>query len=479
MSSLGFRIFLILVLMTLGVWGAAAVWINVHTRSEVERVLDRRLVEAARMVGTLMQSQGVQKAAGAVAPLSQEAEAAGLKGIPEPYDRQLSCQIWSFDGQLIGRSAGAPAQPLGAAGAGFSERQVGGQLWRVYTLDDPGVGARVMVGDSLAVREGLVQDVTTGLLLPAILGIFALAALIWGGVGKGLRPLRRIAEALERRKPDDLTALKVSPVARELAPVVDALNSLFGRLAAVRDAERHLIASAAHELQTPLAGIRMHAQIALAAEDANVRIRAERQIISSVDRAARLVRQLLDLARHEAQAEEPAPRWLPASRILGVIKAELELTLEKADVAIEVDAALSVSEIFMNEESLLLALRNLIENAVQHSPRGGTVRCRLQQGAEVDSLLVDDDGPGIPADEIDRVRQRFVRGRHERGVGSGLGLSIVDLTLARSEARLILTNRSSRGLRASIEVANARVRSREPNVPPRSTHGAIGGRVSG
>lgn len=478
MSSLGFRIFLILVLMTIGVWGAAAVWINVHTRNEVERVLDRRLVEAARMVGTLMQSQGAQNATGVAKSLSSQPQAAGLKALPERYERQLSCQIWSFDGRLIGRSAGAPAQPL-AAGAGFSEREVGGQLWRVYTLADPRSGVRVMVGDSLAVRQGLVQDVTTGLLLPAILGLLALAALIWSGVGKGLRPLRRIADALERRKPDDFTALAVAPVARELAPVVDALNSLFGRLAAVRDAERHLIASAAHELQTPLAGIRMHAQIALAADDPKVRVRAERQIISSVDRAARLVRQLLDLARNEAQAEEPTPRWLPVSSVLKVIKAELQLILEKADVVIESDATLLSSQIFFNEESLLLALRNLIENAVQHSTVGGTVRCGLEQGSEAASLFVDDDGPGIPADEIDLVRQRFVRGRHEQGVGSGLGLSIVDLTLARSQARLVLTNRTGHGLRAAIAIANERVRLSQPSSSPHGTQGELNGRVLG
>lgn len=479
MSSLGFRIFLILVLLTIGVWGAAAVWINVHTRNEVERVLDRRLVEAARMVGSLVESGGAAQASGGLVPLPAQAGAAGLKALPQQYERQLSCQIWSLDGRLIGRSAGAPAQPLGAAGAGFSEREVGGQLWRVYTLDDPRSGVRVMVGDSLAVRQGLVQDVTTGLLIPAILGIIALAALLWSGVGKGLRPLRRIAEVLESRRPDDFTELEVAPVARELAPVVDALNSLFGRLANVRDAERHLIASAAHELQTPLAGIRMHAQIALAADDPNVRVRAERQIISSVDRAARLVRQLLDLARHEAQAEEPAPRWLPISRVLEVIEAELQLTLEKADVSVEVNPALLASEIFMNEESLLLALRNLVENAVQHSPCGGTVRCGLEQGPEVARVFVDDEGPGIPADEIERVRHRFVRGRHEQGVGSGLGLSIVDLTLARSHARLVLANRSKRGLRASIEIASDRVRLRQSRPLGHTAHGEIDGPVLG
>ena len=454
MISLRARLFLTLVLMTALVWSAAAAWINVRTRQEVEQVLDRRLVEAARMVGSLVASGSVQTSPG-VGP----ANTSDIFGtLSKDYDRQLSCQIWSLEGRLIGRSVGSPDQPLSDGRSGFSERKIEGQTWRVYTLADTAVGARVVVGDNMAVRQNLITDVTTGLLLPALLGILALAGLIWGGLGRGLIPLKQIAETLENRKPEDFSSLSISPVVTELRPFAQAIDGLFSRLAAVRESERHLIASAAHELQTPLAGMYTHAQIALAAQDDQVRDRALRQIIISVDRTARLVRQLLDLAKHEARDEEPSPRWLAMSKLLSLVRSELEPVMQKANVSLTVDQTLASAQIFMNEESLFVVMRNLIENAIQHSPPETHVHCGLENTANGTFITIEDDGTGIAADEIELVRHRFVRGRNNVGLGSGLGLSIADLTLAQSGATLILENRPEGGLRAAIWIEKNRVR---------------------
>lgn len=456
MNSLLFRMFLTLTLMTVVVWGAAAVWVNIHTRNEVERVLDRRLVESARMVSSLVQNGGT--AALRLDDVESGAEQRpSFKQVPEVYERYLSCQLWSFDGRLIGKSSDAPVQPLSDRSSGFSERRIGSQTWRVYALADKQTGIRVLVGDNLAVRERLVSDVTTGLLLPAILGMLVLGLLIWSGVGKNLRPLRRIAHALETRKPDDFSALAAMPVVRELRPVVGALDNLFSRLAAVREAERHLIASAAHELQTPLAGIRTHAQIAINARDSQVRKTAEQRIIVSVDRASRLVRQLLELARHEAQAEEPVASWISIPRTVEFILSELQPMLERAELTFELEAEAQTAKIFINEETLIVALRNLIENAVQHSPRSGAIRLGIVRSSESASIYVEDEGSGISLDEMDTVRGKFVRGRNSQGVGSGLGLSIVDLTLSRCGAVLVLENRPQAGLRANIRISSDRL----------------------
>ena len=465
MTSLRLRLFLTLVLMTALVWSAAAIWINVRTRDQVERVLDQRLVEAARMVGSLVAS-GTVPASAAPRLLASPATPAGVPDRPPAgYDRQLSCQIWSFGGRLIGRSAGAPAQPLSHEASGFSEREIEGQTWRVYTFADPAAGVRVLVGDSLSVRQRLVADVTTGLLLPALLGLIALAGLIWSAVGRGLAPLRRIADSLESRKPDDLSPLSISPVASELQPFVQAMDRLLAKLATVRDGERHLIASAAHELQTPLAGMRTQAQIALATDDAKVRDRAQRQIMDSVDRTARLVRQLLDLATHEARAAAPPREWLEMRTMLNLVQVELDQALCRADVALDIDPELERASILMNPESLLVVLRNLVENAIQQSPPRSRIRCGLERREFEAIVFVDDEGPGIADDEIALVRNRFVRGRHSRGIGSGLGLSIVELTLAQSEAGLLLENRATGGLRAAFRIPWTRLRLQRAGAP--------------
>jgi two-component system, OmpR family, sensor histidine kinase QseC len=439
MNSLRIRLFALLAAVTALVWASAATWIYFSTRAEVERVLDRRLVEAARMVGSLTSANGS-------APLT----ASNAPSLPfRSYERQLSCQIWSLDGRLVGRSTGAPIEPLGPDGSGFSERRVEGETWRVYSLVDRKRGIRVHVGDNVSVRRHLINDLIKGLLLPALIGLLALAALLWSGIGRGLLPLRAMARALEHRDTADLQALDMRHMTDELRPVAQSVNGLFERLERVRASERHLVASAAHELQTPLAGLKTHAQIAAMSDDPAVRSRALAQIQISVDRTARLVRQLLDLARQEALAE-PGTAWASVRLAAAIVRDELALSLEARRISVVIEQDVDGLELALPESGLILVLRNLVENAVNHSMGGETVRITLDRRADRLGFVVVDQGPGIPEEELLAVRDRFVRGRGEKGPGSGLGLSIVEMVLVRAGGILELSNPAEGGLRASV-----------------------------
>lgn len=442
MTSLRGRIFAMVAAVTLLVWSSAAAWTYFSTRAEIQRVLDRRLEEAARMVASLSGSLEGRSAS----PAAEAFEQPRL----DHYNRQLSCQIWSLDGRLLGRSTHAPDEPLAIAGAGFSEREIDGETWRVYSLAEPERGIRVLVGDNLAVRERLVGDLMTGLLVPFAAAILALALLVWAAVGRGLAPLRDIAGRLRRRDPADHEPLGIGRVDRELQPLVGAVDGLFGRLAALRETEQHFIASAAHELQTPLAGLRAHAQIALMAEDEQTRARSLERIQASVDRTARLVHQLLELAREETSAEAPAGHWAGVAEVVGGLAEELEPALQRAGVGIACSERARVAELRIDDCSLALALRNLVDNSVQHSPPGSSIEIDLVDRGDEALLSVLDRGPGIPLADIDRVRDRFVRGSRAKGSGSGLGLSIVELVIARAGGRLELAAREGGGLRASL-----------------------------
>ncbi len=126
---------------------------------------------------------------------------------PTAYERQLSCQIWSLDGRMVARSSGAPERRLTDAPAGFSEREVDGETWRVFTVEDAEKGVRVMVGDRLGLRERLVTDLIMGLVTPALLVVPFLGMLIWASLGRGLRPLRLMARDLAGRDADDMSAI--------------------------------------------------------------------------------------------------------------------------------------------------------------------------------------------------------------------------------------------------------------------------------
>ena len=439
MPSISKRLFLILALTTSLVWLSAVVWIYLSTRAEVERVLDARLMEAGNMVSSLIVSQEI-----AVNPVGSATADLPLR-THSAYDRQLSCQIWSLQGTLIGRSDGAPGEKLSEHADGFSETVIDGETWRVYAVTNEELGVRVLVGDSIWIRDRLVNDVIRGLALPALLILPVLGVLIWLSVRRGLEPLRKIAGDLEVRHASDLSPINDTQTAQEIAPVLQSLNGLFARVAGLRERERNFTAFAAHELRTPLAGLKTQAQVALASGDGAIRDQALRQIVVGVDRTTRLVRQLLDMSTLEAFDAVETPGTVHAGPVLRSLAEELSDSTR--DVTVEVSPDLDSLTIEIEPELFTLAARNLLENAVNHSPDGGTVRCLK---AETGGIVIEDDGPGIPDDELPRITERFFRGRHKVSIGSGLGLAIVELALGRSGWQLQLYNRQAGGLSAVI-----------------------------
>ncbi len=352
-----------------------------------------------------------------------------------------------------GRAPAPPAAELSNHSSGFSEAQIDGETWRVFAIENEEKGIRVLVGDSLRVRDRLVGDVVKGLLFPAALILPMLAGLIWVSVNRGLLPLDRMANDLAGRKAADLKPLPQDGP-REIRPVITALNGLFARVAGAREHERDFTAFAAHELKTPLAGLKTQAQIALASQDEKVTREALGQIVSGVDRTSRLVRQLLAIAALEASEVNDRPGMDNLGAAMRALVRDMPRQgLEKIHIRVapELDG-LSAS---IGQADFNLAARNILENAVAHSPAGGSVEIsgRPKAGAVVVSIA--DEGAGMLADELVHATERFFRGRNKTAVGSGLGLSIAQLALERSGGHLALSNRPAGGLLVEMTVPAA------------------------
>jgi two-component system, OmpR family, sensor histidine kinase QseC len=438
MGSLRSRLFIILVSTTSAIWLIAAIWIYVGTKKEVENVLDARLLEAARMVSSLVGgTAGIQPQLG-----PEKTHATEIKG----YEGQLACQIWSFDGRLMARSSGAPDARMSEAPAGFSERQIDGETWRIYSTEDPTNGTRVLVGDRLKLRRHLVAELIKDLLAPTLLIVPILGLLIWTSLNRGLRPLRFIAEELESRGADDLSPLSTEYTPTEIQPLIVAMNGLFRKVHLARQHEREITAFAAHELRTPLAGLQTQAQISIATTDQIVRETALRQILIAAGRASRLVRQLLAISKLDTLQDLPKE---PAVNIGQALQEVVNALPEpNPNIQIVLESPLWSTSIRANRELILLAFRNLHENAMNHMSSGGTIRWSVNDYPSALVIAVEDDGPGIPKEELHLVTHRFFRGRHKSAAGSGLGLSIVQLALEANGALLTLSNRTDRlGLR--------------------------------
>jgi two-component system sensor histidine kinase QseC len=440
MNSLRNRLFAILVVATGVIWMVAICWIYVGTCREIENVLDARLQEAARMASSLIPIDTTPSQSPPV-----QLRASDLN----PNEHQLSCQIWSLDGRLVARSSGAPEEKLSDMPPGFSERLIDGETWRVYTLEDSTKGVRVLVGDRLGLREHLVTEIIKGLVAPTLLVLPLLGFLIWASLHRGLTPLRNITRELKDRDADDMNAIAMGRVPTEIQPLMAALNGLFTKVQAARLHEREITAFAAHELRTPLAGLRMQAQISMATDDKATRDAALRQILVSVDRTTRLVRQLLAISKLDATHGLVGETDVN----LGDIVEEIieSVPLGKKTIQVLVDPALRRTSLVTNREFVTLALRNLHENAIGHMREDGVVRWLVESRNNIITVAVEDEGPGIPDEEMRQVTNRFFRGRHKSVFGSGLGLSIVQLALRTIGAELNLINRTGGcGLRAEI-----------------------------
>lgn len=437
MTSLRKRLFIILVLATSIIWACAVVWTYFNSRNELEKVLDTRLQEAARMVHSLMGN----------ADGMSTTKAISLPHDHGTYGRYLSCQIWSLDGQLVGSSTGAPDIKMSGTSTGFSNEMVSGELWRVYAIVDETKSVRIIVADRLGLRDRLVSDLVKGLIAPVILILPLLGLLIWVSLGRGLRPLHELADKVRQKDADDMRPLETDNVPSEVKPLADALNGLFVKVEAARKHEREVTAFAAHELRTPLAGLKTQAQIALAAADPAIKEGALQQILFSVDRTTRLVRQLLALAKLDADATPVVSETINLGQLVEEIIAQNPTSRQK--IKNRIDPALYETDLETDRHNLTLILRNLYENASNYSPRNEIIEWQgLQTGK---GIALRDCGPGVSEEEIPLLMTRFYRGSNKSQTGTGLGLTIAEIAAKRIGVVFSIKNRTDRtGLEAIL-----------------------------
>lgn len=284
----------------------------------------------------------------------------------------------------------------------------------------------VQVAETLEKRAQLANHIVRSVVLPQLVILPLAILLVWFGLSRGIRPLSTLQERLRRRQPDDLSPITTHEVPTEILPLVRGMNDLLARLAADIEAQRRFVADAAHQLKTPLAGLRTQAELALRAHDAADRQRSLQQLIASSSRATHVVNQLLVMARAEASGQRSA------ATVIDLVDLAREQLLARLDDAIarHQDLGLEAPETALPVlgDPVLLGelIHNLIDNALRYTPPGGTVTVRLAAEPEARRVVleVDDSGCGIAPDERERVFDRFYRVLGNVAEGSGLGLAI-------------------------------------------------------
>ena len=297
-------------------------------------------------------------------------------------------------------------------------------------------------------RDEIVEAMGESLLWPLAGALPALALAIWLGVGSGLRPLRSLRTQLARRGAADLAALDTERVPQEIEPLVAELNRLFGRIEAALARERRLTADAAHELRTPLAVLSTQAQVARRAVDDASRNEALDALVAGAERAARLIDQMLTLARLEAGQTGAAAGRFDLRETARAALAELAGAALAKGIEIELAEGPRV-EAEGHAGLAAVLVRNLVDNAVRYTQPGGRVEVGVRAGPV---LEVRDNGPGVPAAELPRLGERFHRLAGPGESGSGLGLSIV-LRIAELHGARVRFSPASAGSGLAVSVS--------------------------
>jgi two-component system, OmpR family, sensor histidine kinase QseC len=444
------------------VWVAAAALTWLDVRRELDELLDAHLAQAAALL--VVQQTG-------------ELEHDDERTLDAPslhrYAPRAVFQVF-HEGQLVLRSANAPLQPLAAQGLqappGFATSRLDGVAWRVFAARGGENDVRVFVGERIDARERIVRVALWGTLWPLALALPLLALLTWWAIRRGLRPLRALGVQLSIRSANTLHAIEQHDAPAEVAPLIEALNDLFARIDAMVHAERRFTADAAHELRTPIAAIRAQAQVALAESDNAARRHALAATLEGCDRATRVVEQLLTLSRLEAGAAVAMQRVdlaALARRVVGDLAPKA--LANQQDLGLDADSACHV----IGDETLLaILLRNLIDNALRYSPAGARINVTVRATPQQVTLSVEDSGPGLDAQQIEGLGQRFQRGLGHQESGSGLGWSIVRrIADVHGLSVAVASSATLGGLVATISTAASASRSMQSDrAAPSGTH---------
>lgn len=468
----------------LGVLGST-VWLAVAAgRDEADELFDARLATSARVLDSLMARQ-IEHAtlnaplvmdlpapiragarahdraldAGATMPFSWRLQD-WLFGhhdvessLGHEYETHIAYQIWSEAADeaaatLLARSSSAPAAPFAPLRKGFSDHTLEDGIWRVFVLHSGDVW--IQVAERADAREELSAKLGWATGAPLLIGLLVVLLLTGLLIGYGLAPLSELAERISARRPQDDEPLSLTRVPSEIEPVLSALNGLFGRVRSTLERERRFIDSAAHELRTPLAALKIHAQNARRAEDAAQRDASLDHLLAGVSRSVHLAEQMLAHSRAGRQTDcvpvslRDVTRDAVAQRRPGCDASGHPLELELCDAP---------CMLLADANGLSSMVGNLIDNAQRYAPSGSAIQVALHARDGQAVLSVSDAGPGIPAELRERVFEPYYRIPGSAGSGSGLGLAIVREVVERLGGQIaLLDGAGGHGMRVELTI---------------------------
>jgi two-component system sensor histidine kinase QseC len=421
-TSLKSRLLILLLSTIMVVWTITVFEVYQETEHEVYELFDANLAQSANVIYQLLAHEIVEHH-----HLKNLLEQAKLPLYYKVhYDRKVAFVIRDLKENIIAKSTYSPSFPIPQTteSTSYQDIKIDNHQWRVFTLKAQyGI---LQTAERRDIRGELIGEIVWQMIDTLLWSLPLLAILIYASIRHGLKPLQRVVSDIATRSPEQLQYINNKDIPLEIKSLVDILNNLFQRLSQTFENERRFTADAAHELRTPLAGLKIQAQLALQNQHTEICSQALQNILVGVEHAHHLVAQLLTLARIDSnQKLEMKPIDLKeiAEKI---IKMLISQAIDKQqDLGLLILA--EQTQIQGNPEALEILLRNLVDNALRYTPENGEITISIERlETEQLCLKVKDNGNGISQENIEKIFDRFYRGEHQHIQGSGLGLSIVN-----------------------------------------------------
>jgi two-component system sensor histidine kinase QseC len=429
---------LIALIAILGVTGWASYQVAQH---ESEELFGARLATSARVL-EVMVARAVEDATIAeplVMALPKELDQAGEYGseLGHPYETKIAFQVWRDDGTLLVRSMSAPLEPLSPNVPGFSMQRVKGELNHVFVLQSGNTW--VQVAESDEVRDELLHGLGVAVMTPLVAGALVLLVLVNVLVLYGLAPLRHLAANIQRREPESPGPIELNEVPTEVRGVIRALNDLLRRVQLAFDRERRFTDAAAHELRTPIAALKIHAENAARAANERERAHSMAKLMQALERTSKLADQMLAYSRAQNASDSEAREPVDLCAAVHDAVMQLEPLRARRSQQIIVNAHRADGALVLGDSASIQRLVfNLLDNASRYAPEHSTIEVALVQERGMLTLSVSNGGPAIPSDLRERVFEPYYRVPGSASEGGGLGLAIVREVAAQHGATVSL-----------------------------------------
>ena len=440
--SLKLRLTLLFLVLSLTAWFAASLVAWQQTTHKLDKLFDTQQMLFAKRLLTM--------------ELDELHAPARMREVPKKAkhghldDDALALAIYASDGTMIlndgenGRDI-----PYHYRRDGFDDGRLqdDNDEWRFLWLTSPDGKYRVVVGQEWEYRQDMALDVVSSQLTPWLVALPVMLLLLIVLLSRELKPLKKLAQTLRARSPDATDALPIQGVPAEVRPLLDSLNHLFARTQEMMTRERRFTSDAAHELRSPLAALKVQTDVAqLSQDDPQAQEKALTQLHAGIDRASRLVDQLLTLSRLDSLDSLDGVEQIAMADLLQSAVMDIYPPAQQAGIDIRLN--INAPEVTRTGQQLLLSLlvRNLLDNATRYSPRGSVVDVTL----DARRFTVRDNGPGISPDALARLGERFYRPPGQDATGSGLGLSIVKRIAALHGMHVALGNAPEGGFEVNV-----------------------------